>query len=284
MENMKSAKTAKNQSKNHNFRNGLLVGLGLGAVGGGVGGYFVARKQLLKKAKEDIRRARKRGYEEGVDQATKEAQEWIDENILVVDNDDPEAIQKAIDEKIAKNEEKNQLLAKNEAKKPVEVTVSDTADAANAEYEAAIDAKVADADDWDLSIDDEEAYKRSEERSKYLELVEKYQKNPEDAPMHISRKQFDEESYLEKVYVTYYSGDNVFAADLDADNPMDAWQNFGVVNGNDLFTTHVIADDDENDDPNIVYIRNFAMNCVYEVTRTKESYAALKSGEIYLKE
>lgn len=276
---MEKAKTAKNQSKNHNFRNGLLVGLGLGAVGGGVGGYFVARKQLLKKAKEDIKRARKRGYDEGVDQATKEAQEWIDENILVVNSTDSEEIQKAIE---AKN-------AKNEPKKPVEVTISDNADAANAEYDAAIAKKLADIDNWDLKIDendennDSEAMKRSEERARYLELVEGYQKNPEDAPMHISRKQFDEEAYLDKVYVTYYAGDNVFACDLDADNPMDAFNNFGVVNGNDLFTTRVI-DDDENDDPDITFIRNFAMNSVYEVTRTQQSYAALKSGEIYLKE
>ena len=328
---MEKAYTAQRAQKSENrFLKGALVGGAIGLAAGGVGGYFVARKKLLKKAKEDCKKAYKKGYAKGEDDATKEAQEWIDENIVVVDSEKPEDIQKAIQEhekesakraETAKQkDQEHELLVRNIRKlrlngnhtvkeiaerlnisealvltilkelkidpvATVEV-ISDHDKAAEIMNEAYVEAmveKAGDPEDWDLSIDGDEAEVRSEEREKYLDMIDQYQHHPEEGPMHISRKDFEEECYLEKDWVTYYAGDNVFASDQDADSPMDGFANFGVVNGNDLFATRVI-DDEENDDPNIVYIRNFGLNTVYEVTRTAGSYADLKSGDAFLYE
>lgn len=261
-------KAERAQKSDNRFLKGAIVGGAVGLGLGGLGGYFAAKKALLKKTKEDCKKAYKKGYDKGTDDATKEAQEWFDENIVVVDSDKSEDIQKAIAE---------------HAKAQVEVTEDPgkAAEMLTEAYDNAVEESTKDMDDWDLSIDGEDAELRSEERARYLDLIDHYQGHPEEAPMHISRKDFEEECYLEKDWVTYYAGDNVFASDQDADNEMDGFANFGVVNGNDLFATRYI-DDEGNDDPNIVYIRNFGKNTVYEVTRTAGSWKALKSGEAFL--
>lgn len=270
-------KAERAQKSDNRFLKGAIVGGAVGLGLGGLGGYFAARKALLKKTKEDCKKAYKKGYDKGTDDATKEAQEWFDENIVVVDSDKSEDIQKAIAEhaKI----EKNSVYGTT----TVEVTEDPgkAAEMLTEAYDNAVEESTRDMDDWDLSIDGEDAELRSEERARYLDLIDQYQGHPEEAPMHISRKDFEEECYLEKDWVTYYAGDNVFASDQDADNEMDGFANFGVVNGNDLFATRYI-DDEGNDDPNIVYIRNFGKNTVYEVTRTAGSWKALKSGEAFL--
>lgn len=316
------AKTAK---KDNGFKKGMLIGGAVGLAAGGVGGYFVARKKLLKKARQDVKRAYKHGYDKGVDETFKEAQEVIDElnsQTIVVDSDSVEDIQKALkerEEKLEKTVQEHELLKKNikelyengHSKKEIaerlaipygrvinlckEIgldketeceVISDPAQASKTlddAYEQAMGVPQSpeDMDDWDLSIEGEEAMKRSEERERYLDAMENYKHHPEDGPMHISRKAFEEECYLTKVHVTYYAGDNVFADDLDADQPMDAFNNFGVVNGNDLFTTRVIEDDD-NDDPNVTYVRNFKQNAVFEITRMQRTYQSLKTGEAFL--
>lgn len=250
---------------------GILIGFGIGGAAGGFGGYFFAKRKM----KKSLSRAYQQGYNRGEHDAEKEAQEIIDEirrDTIVIDDDaKPEDIQKAIQEAKERKEVQVSQMPPNE----------EAAEKLNRAYEEAIIQNAGDPDEWDLSIDGEEAAKRSEERSRYLDLIDKYKHNPEDGPMHISRKSFEEECYLEKDWVTYYAGDNVFASDQDADSPMDGFANFGVTDGNELFKTRVI-DDEENDDPNITYIRNFGLNTVYEITRTKGSYAELKSGEAFL--
>lgn len=280
------------------FLKGALVGITIGGAAGGLGGYFLARKKLLKKAKEDCKRAYKKGYDKGADDAEKEAQEWFDENVVVVDSDRSEDIQKAIAEHDAKQEAKSEE-AKG-AEKPVKkdapsvVTSEEPGPALveklNRSWEQALDKAGEDMGEWDLSIDGEEAQARSEERQRYIELVEKYMQFPEDGPMHISRKDFEEECYLDKDWVTYYAGDNVFASDKDADTKMDSVANFGVTDGNELFTGEIIRigddgepiEDEDNDDPNVTYIRNYSKNTVYEITRTKKTFKSLETGEGYL--
>ena len=278
---MDQMKKAPNAKQDNRFLKGFLTGGAVGIGIGGLGGYFLARKKVLKKAKEDLKKAYKRGYDKGTDEATKEAQEWISENVVVASSYDPADIQKAIDEHFDKPGTHNEEKAKAETVEPQTMIEA---------YDHALEESAENMDEWNLSIDGEDSQKRSEERERYLELIDKYQQHPEDGPMHISRKDFEEECYLDKDWVTYYAGDNVFASDKDADSKMDAFANFGVVNGNDLFTGPIVRidddgnviEDDDNDDPNITYIRNFRLNTVYEVTRTVGSYEAMRSGEVFL--
>ena len=278
MDQMKKAPNAKHDNR---FLKGFLTGGAVGIGIGGLGGYFLARKKVLKRAKEDLKKAYKRGYDKGTDEATKEAQEWISENVVVASSYDPADIQKAIDEHFDKPETHNEEKARVETVEPRTMIEA---------YDHALEESAENMDEWNLSIDGEDSQKRSEERERYLELIDKYQQHPEDGPMHISRKDFEEECYLDKDWVTYYAGDNVFASDKDADSKMDAFANFGVVNGNDLFTGPIVRidddgnviEDDDNDDPNITYIRNFRLNTVYEITRTVGSYEAMRSGEVFL--
>ena len=118
------------------------------------------------------------------------------------------------------------------------------------------------------------------EREKYLNEVERYTAHPEEAPRIISRDEFEEECHLEQGYYNYYDVDNKFMENTDTESDVGAFDMFGVVNGNDLFNKKKITDDDE--DPDIVYVKNFAENCVIEVTRWHRSSASIKDGSAYV--
>lgn len=139
-----------------------------------------------------------------------------------------------------------------------------------------------DIDNWDLSLDGEanEPMEKIIERERYLDEVEKYKAHPEEAPRIISRRDFSEEAYLEKTYVDFYDVDNVFVESTDGDRVLDAYDYFGVTNGNDLFRMKRGTEDD--DDPDIVHVKSFRMNCVMEVTRWHKSYGSVKDGGAYI--
>ena len=133
-------------------------------------------------------------------------------------------------------------------------------------------------DDDDLTLGDEPEEKTIE-RQRYLDQVERYIAHPEEAPQIISRQDFDDECYLEKLYFDYYDVDNKFIENTDMDSEVDGFTMFGFVNGNDLFE-HKIPDED--DDPDIIHVRNFKMNCVMEVTRFHRAYSSIKDGSAYV--
>ena len=145
-----------------------------------------------------------------------------------------------------------------------------------------------DIDNWDLSIDDEsdkllgdEPAVKTEERRRYVEELERYKNNPNERPRMISRQEFEEECYLDKEYYDYYSVDNVFIKNDDVNDPVDAFTLFGTNNGQELFD-HKSANADDDDDPDIVHMKNLKMHCVAEITRFHKSYAGLKDGTAYI--
>lgn len=135
---------------------------------------------------------------------------------------------------------------------------------------------------WDLSLDnDDEPEEKIIEKERYMDEIDRYTANPEEAPRLISRKEFSEEAYLEKTYVDFYENDKVFVESTDGDRELDAYTYFGITDGNDLFR---MKNDDEDDDPDIVHVKNFKMNCVMEVTRWHKSYASVKDGGAYIQD
>lgn len=99
----------------------LLFGLG-GSLGlaGGIGlGYTLGKKHEAREASEAVKRARKKAYMEGFDDAFAGAQAWIDENIVCVVGDTPEEIAentaKLMKEKEEKEAEKNSDKESEEA-------------------------------------------------------------------------------------------------------------------------------------------------------------------------
>ncbi len=141
----------------------------------------------------------------------------------------------------------------------------------------------ADIDDYDLSIEGDEPEIKSEERERYLEQVKRYNDNPNEGPRIVSKKEFDEECYLGKTYIDYYAVDNVFVENLDIDSPIDAVTLLGVSDGDYLFNNKPTFDpEDDDNDPDIVHVRNFKMNTIAEVTRLKKAYKDVKDGSVYL--
>ena len=144
-----------------------------------------------------------------------------------------------------------------------------------------------DPDTWgqNLNIDDDdqglgdEPEEKTLERQRYLDIVEKYIAHPEEAPQIIDRQDFEDECYLEKLYFDYYDVDNKFVENTDMNSPVDGFTMFGFVNGNDLFEARRAGD---NDDPDIIYVRNFKMNCVMEVTRYHRAYSEIVDGSAYV--
>lgn len=144
---------------------------------------------------------------------------------------------------------------------------------------------------WNVSIetvdkmlaDADEAGDESEEatiaRERYLDEVERYHAHPEEAPRIISKREFDEEAHLEHINIDYYAVDNVFLDPTDHDKPVDATIAFGVADGKALFANKS-ADDDE--DPDVVYVKNFGQNFVAEITRYNKSSTGISDGSAYL--
>lgn len=139
-----------------------------------------------------------------------------------------------------------------------------------------------DLENYDLSIDDEEATESAAEFSKqhvqYLDMVERYRNaGGEIPPMTISREQFENEHYFEKCYVNWYEDDDVFE---EEDSKIeDPGYSFGFNSGREMFAPGVA---EGRDDPDVCYIRNMKLSTDFEITRMHASYEkSVVDGEAY---
>lgn len=139
-----------------------------------------------------------------------------------------------------------------------------------------------DINNYDLSIDDEEATQEASEftesRVEYLDMIRTYKNvNGNIPPMTISREQFANEHRLEKSYVNWYDVDDVFEEnDRKIDDP---YYTFGFVSGKDMFSPDRVA---LREDPEICHVRNLKLSTDFEITRTHGSYSELVAdGEVY---
>lgn len=139
-----------------------------------------------------------------------------------------------------------------------------------------------DLENYNLTIDDEEATQDasefSEDHVKYLDMIERYKNaNGDIPPMTISREQFMNEHFYEKAYVNWYEDDDIFEED-DAKIEDPAYS-FGFASGRDMFSPERVA---VRDEPDICYIRNLKLSTDFEVTRTHGSYERMVlDGEAY---
>lgn len=133
-----------------------------------------------------------------------------------------------------------------------------------------------DINNYDISIDDEEATEeardRTEEHERYLDMIDKYNGNTVSIPYTIDAEEFANSSYNEKSYVNWYERDNVFEEDLGVID--DPFFNFGVTDGHELFKNA-----DMRPEPDTVYLRNEGRLTDYEISRIHGSYADLVGGE-----
>ncbi len=139
--------------------------------------------------------------------------------------------------------------------------------------------------DEDIFDDESKEYgdepeEKTREREKYLDEVERYISHPEEGARVISNEDFNDENYLDKLYFDYFDVDNVFIENSDTGEPVDAFTLFGTNDGQELFRHKIITDDD--DDPDVIHLKNFGANCVMEITRFHKSYKSLQDGSAYV--
>lgn len=139
-----------------------------------------------------------------------------------------------------------------------------------------------DINNYDLSIDDEEATQEarefSESRVEYLDMLRTYKNlNGDIPPMTISEEQFENEHIYEKHYINYYDVDDVFEEnDAKLDDP---YYLFGFVNGKEMFSPDRVVN---REDPEICHVRNFKTSSDFEITRVHGSYSQMiEDGEVY---
>ena len=137
-----------------------------------------------------------------------------------------------------------------------------------------------DIDDEDGAIYGDEPEEKTREREKYLDELERYIAHPEEAPRIISKEEFYDECYLDKIYVDYYDVDKKFIENTDMNREIDPYTIFGVSDGDELFRKKIPEESD--DDPDIVHVKNYKMNCVVEVTRFHRSYESIKDGSAFV--
>lgn len=334
-----------NQNGQKGINKWVLFGLGggLGLAGGVAWGYSLGKKETLRRAKEAIKRVRNEAWNEGSQIALDQAEEFINENMVLI-GDTPEETrrnaEKAIAYKFGKQQEEVKEEKAEEVKSEKPAAESHIVQGAegiiipvseerriSSEHEDEIREEIRekvmrlrkqglsnfdiarmtglaestvrkytkdmprpgyveveeDIDNYDLSIDDdeaadEEAREMTEAREEYLDHVERYLQNPAEGPHYISQQEFNEEVYLEKVYVDYFEKDKVFVGNDDGTKPLeDPVTDFGTADGDELFRNNPNREDED-----IVTMRNFKMNAVYEITRHHGSYGAVRDGSAYL--
>jgi len=139
----------------------------------------------------------------------------------------------------------------------------------------------ADINNYDLSIDDEEATKEARERTeaheRYLDMIDKYKGDETLKPRIISPEEFENEQFMDKTYVNWYEQDNVFEENLSVIE--DPYATFGVTDGHELFMNA-----ESRFDPDICYVRNERTTTDFEISRIHGSYAQMVGGEASLGE
>ena len=129
-----------------------------------------------------------------------------------------------------------------------------------------------DINNYDVTIDDEEATEeaqaRAEAHERYLDMIDKYNGNARIPPYIIDADKFTNEQYMEKSYVNWYEEDNVFEEDLRTID--DPYMTFGVTDGAELF-----KDSQNRPDPDICYVRNERYTTDFEISRIHGSYAKI---------
>jgi hypothetical protein len=140
----------------------------------------------------------------------------------------------------------------------------------------------------DLEIDEQlgdEPEERTIERQRYLDKVEAFKNNPVNCPKIVPQRTFEEDCYLNHIYVDYYDVDNVFVDSTDIENKLDAVTMFGVADGKELFAwkaEHPFPLDEDNGDPEVVHVENFFDNSIAEITRYHKSFASIRDGSAYV--
>lgn len=123
------------------------------------------------------------------------------------------------------------------------------------------------------------------ERQRYLDKVEKYINSPSTGNAKIvSKRRYDEDCILEHNLVDYYDVDNVFTDNQDMNSTIDPTLLFGVSDGKELFEykqKHLSEFEDDDQDPDIVYVENFADGSISEITRYHKSYQSMRDGSGY---
>ena len=140
---------------------------------------------------------------------------------------------------------------------------------------------IADAD-TELGDEPEEA---TIERERYLDEVERYRDNPVADLRIISAQEYDDESKLNQIRIDYYDVDNTFLQPDSNDNPLeDPITDLGVTDGKVLFAmkNNTISDDPRDNDPDVIYVKNFAQNFVAEITRYHKASTGITDGSAYL--
>ena len=381
----------------------ILIGVGIGVAIGGTAGYIVGKttgtRKIRKRHDDDIREARKsayrNGYSRGTEDTMAETQKWMDENLIVVDADNPEAAQEAIRTHIQASEPVSPLCDESEHdvtveavktaleaqirpspkgpedpeieeifSKPAEENKNNTENPGQAindakpifengatltgdnvvsvrynsevfeypkslfydedgyylgqtqvrsnllEYErnpvtlkklwlalgwgdyfpdpTSIALSDEDLNNMDLAVDEQlgdEPEIKTIERQRYLDKVEAYKNDPTSSPKIVSRRKFEEDCYLNHIYVDYYADDNVFVDSTDIESELDAFTMFGVTDGKELFKykkEHPFPEDEDDNDPEVVHVENFMDNSIAEITMYHKSYASLKDGSAFV--
>lgn len=228
----------------------------IGLLGGGIAGGSLAAFFVKRKCEADKEEA----VENAIQESSKQAQDWIDKNI-VAKPAEKEDIHKKIGRLFSDNSENSEPDAVYEVELPPDMSV---------------------LEDMTVEIDDkeatDEALEMTEQHDRYLEMVEKYQGNPALRPRKISREEFENNHHYEKVYISWYD-DGVFGVDADNDSAIqDPYSAFGTADGLELFRNA------DREDPDTVHIRNERDSIDYEITRAHNTYAKVKSGEVYFNE
>lgn len=139
-----------------------------------------------------------------------------------------------------------------------------------------------DFENWDLSFSgDDEPEELAFEKERYLDEVERYRAHPEEGPRIISRQEYMDECVMDKIQIDYYDVDKKFAESDDLDKEIGIFDYVGVNDGDELFRH---KNDPDDDDPDTIYVKNFRMNCVIEVTRNHRSYQSIRDGGAYVRD
>lgn len=255
----------------------MLISFGVGLATGGAGAYFLLREKFSKEAQKSIDE-----YREFARNRVRAANDFVKEKLDEKDQeeyediceDDPEFTDYTKFSKKATVTE-GAVNIREELNKLSKAVNDDSFDEHFAEREYPED-----DDDWiDCAIDisDEEM----EERNDYEENLARIDemaaaKENGVTPYFIEGSEFhNSKQWYDKISLNYYEGDDTLTDDRDDEIPRNEWVDICGEEFRDWFGR-------DEDDPDIVYVRNDQRGIDYEICKVLGRYTDVSEPQIYI--
>lgn len=248
----------------------MFISFGVGLFTGGVGAYFLMREKFSKEAQDAIDE-----YREIARNRVRAADDFVKEKLGEKDQEEYENICDNNHEFIDYTKFSKDAVVTEKAKN-IRDELNELSKAVNDEsFDEHFSEREHPEDDEDISDDNLDEINDYEENLARIEEMDAAKAN-EVAPYFIEGSEFhNTKQWYDKISLNYYEGDNTLTDDRDEEIAHNEWVN---ICGEEFYNWF----GRDEDDPDIVYVRNDQRGIDYEICRVLGRYTDVSMPEIHI--